>query len=123
MNLPFTKWLLGLLFLVLMFLPFQEQAQQAPAPEYKFVQFLVKDLDSVEDSRAIDAFIRAQEGIYMSRTDVNTEMCFVMFLASASFNEETFSNWIADFGYRIDCYRAGMHGKDKVYSREQLPCN
>lgn len=123
MNLPFRKWPLGLLLSLFMFLPFQDQAQQAPAQEYKFVQFLVKDLGSVEDSRAIDAFIRAQEGIYMSRTDSNTEICFVIFLASASFNEEIFSNWIADFGYHIDCFREGMHGKDKVYSREQLPCN
>jgi hypothetical protein len=123
MKIPFTQWSIGLFFSMFMLLSFQYPTENIPTQEHKFVQFLVKDLTSVEDSRAIDAFIRAQEGIYMSRTDPNTQICFVIFPSTSSYNKETFNQWFADFGYQIDCYREGLHGKDKVYSKEQFPCN
>jgi len=74
-------------------------------------------------SRAIDLFMRAQTNILISRADPNTRLYFAIFPASADFNEDTFTTWLASLGYQISCYREGVHGEDRVLSKENYTCD
>ena len=37
--------------------------------------------------------------------------------------ENTFITWLNNLGFQISCFREGVHGVDKVYSREDDLCN
>ncbi len=92
-------------------------------PTNKFVQLYVEGISSIPEAKNIDAFLRAQEGVLMSRTDPNSRILFCIFSEKAAIEENTFITWLNDLGFQISCFREGIHGVDKVYSREDGLCN
>ena len=100
----------------------QLYAQQAN-PNYKFVQFQVEQLKSLEDARSIDASLRSQTGVLTSRTDHRSKILLCIFDADTNISESTFVNWLNNLGFQIDCYREGIHGVDIILAREDFVCN
>lgn len=123
MKLPFTK-MVFFLFFILSFMQIDKIiAQEADTPKTKFVQFYVIGMMDGTQSRAIDQFMRAQPNILISRADPNTRIYFAIFPVSANFNESTFKAWFSSMGYQISCYREGVHGTDRVLSKENYKCD
>ena len=98
-------------------------AQNSNAQPNKFVQFYVVGITTAVESRTIDAAIRIKPGIITSRTDHKSRIFFCIFPANETHDENTFISWLNGLGYQISCYREGIHGLDKIYSREGYICD
>ena len=98
-------------------------AQNTNINPIKFVQFYVVGISSLNESRTIDNYIKAQSGVKMSRTDHRSRIFFCIFDNNTNINEITFINWLGGLGFQISCYREGKHGVDKVYSKEGYICD
>ena len=123
MKLAFTKLLFLCTILLFSLNSIIVSAQQIATPKNKFVQFYVIGMTDGPQSRAIDQFMRAQPNILISRADPNTRLYFAIFPVSAGFGESDFVAWFSSQGYQISCYREGIHGEDRVLSKEAYTCD
>jgi hypothetical protein len=99
------------------------KAQNTSVNPNKFVQFYVIGISSLSESRAIDNYIKTQNGVIMSRTDHRSRILFCIFDNNSNIDETTFINWLGGLGFQISCFRVGKHGIDKVYSKEGYLCD
>ena len=109
------------LLLLYSFINTQLYAQQSN-PTYKFIQVHVDQLQTVEESRLVDALLRSQAGVLAARTDHRSKILLCIFDANSGINQTLFSAWLNALGFKIDCYREGLHGVDKIFSREEFVC-
>jgi hypothetical protein len=82
--------------------------------ETKFVQFVFTNLESREQAKVIDEFVRAQAGVTMSRADNSSKKYLVIFDSSTGITQEKIELWMLQLGMSFKCYREGIHGVDTI---------
>ncbi len=117
----------GLMFFLLPFFSpsasIDDVGSTAPLSENKFVQFYVIGMTEATKAREINAFMRQQPNILVSRADPNTRIYFAIFPETAGYNQEAFTALFNGLGYQIACYREGVQGIDQPYSKENYRCD
>ncbi len=86
----------------------------AQTSQTKFVQFVFTNLDTWEKAKEIDAFIRLQPGVTMSRSDNASKKYLIIYDDSYGITKEKIELWMLQFGMTYKCYRTGIHGVDKI---------
>lgn len=86
----------------------------AQTDQTKFVQFVFTNLETWEKAKEIDAFIRNQVGVQMSRSDNASKKYLIIFDESKGISKEQIDLWMLQMGMTYKCYRTGTHGIDKI---------
>jgi hypothetical protein len=104
---------------IILFLSINSQAQ---SNENKFSQFVITNLDTREQAVEIDQFIRAQIGIVISRTDINSKKFLCIYTENSGIDRLKIDEWMARFEMRYKCYREGVHTVDPIID-QKTDCN
>jgi hypothetical protein len=102
------KLLSTTLFTLILFV-FTAQTEQT-----KFVQFVFTNLETWEKAKEIDAFIRNQPGVQMSRSDNASKKYLIVYDDSKGITKEQIDLWMLQLGMTYKCYRTGTQGVDKI---------
>lgn len=113
----------ALLVVILLFTAFQTKAQNNNATSDKFAQFIVTNIESWEEARKIDEFMRSQSGIVMSRQDVPSKRYFCFFDPNSEISKATFEEWFAEMGFEVKCYVEGVRGTDPFPNHSYHNCD
>lgn len=90
----------------------------APKNQNEFVQFVFTNLETRDQALEIDAFMRNQPGIIMSRADINSRKYLVIYDPSSGITETQITNWITDLEMEFTCLRHGIHGTDAIIDQK-----
>lgn len=71
--------------------------------ENRYVKIVVSDLDTWDEATTIDEFMRAKEGVLVSRTDLNTDQFFAIFTTASGLTENDFKTWLESLGFAPTC--------------------
>lgn len=91
----------------------------AQSDQTKFVQFVFTNLDSWEKAKEIDAFIRTQNGVQMSRSDFASKKYLIIYDESKGITKSQIDLWMLQMGMTYKCYRTGTHGIDAIIHQTQ----
>ncbi len=117
------KNLLALLFILMLFGSTSSTAQSQTTNETKFAIFIVSNIQTWDQAEQIDAFMRNQTGIIMSRQDVPSKRYYCHFDSNSTIDQETLAEWFDNFGMVIKCYSEGVYGTDPVPHETYQSCN
>ena len=90
----------------------------AQSANSKFSQFIITNVDTREKMLEIDDFMRAQQGIEISRADIVSKKYLCIYNPSSPINKELLEKWMTDLGVEIKCYREGKFGTDKIIDQK-----
>jgi len=82
--------------------------------EKKFIQLIIPNLETREQSVSFDKFVRSQEGVYMSRTDLNSKKYLLIYYSNSTIDLEQLKSWLEDHSLQYKCEREGIHGKHPI---------
>lgn len=86
--------------------------------ENKFCQFIMSNIEKREKAIEIDQFVRAQEGVVISRADVNSKKYLIIYNTKSSINLSVILNWMNDLNVETKCIREGIHGFDTIIDQK-----
>src|ERR1044071_7379797 len=71
--------------------------------ENRYVKIVVSDLETWDEATTIDEFMRAKEGVLISRTDLNTDQFFAIYATASGITENDFKTWLESLGFSPTC--------------------
>ena len=86
--------------------------------ENKFCQFIMSNIEKREKAIEIDQFIRAQEGVVISRADIVSKKYLIIYNSKSSINLLAILNWMDTFNVDVKCIREGIHGVDAIIEQK-----
>jgi hypothetical protein len=86
--------------------------------ENKFCQFIMSNIEKREKAIEIDQFIRNQEGVVISRTDIVSKKYLIIYNSKSSINLLAILNWMDTFNVDVKCIREGIHGVDAIIDQK-----
>jgi len=92
-------------------------ANKANAQNYddkKFIQFVFSNLETREQAVEIDQFMRLQEGVFISRSDLNSKKYLIIYYSDSAINLAQLTTWMDELGMEFKCTREGIHKVDKI---------
>lgn len=84
----------------------------------RFVQFMLTNIESREQVLKIDNFMRAQEGVEISRADIVSKKYLCIYNPTSGITEDSFNKWMKELDVEIKCYREGKFGVDKIIDQK-----
>ena len=86
--------------------------------ETKFCQFIMTNIEKREKAIEIDQFIRAQEGVVISRADIVSKKYLILYKSKSSINLSVILNWTNALNVEVKCIREGTHGVDTIIDQK-----
>lgn len=88
----------------------------------KFSIFIIHEIDDPQDRVDIDTHMRAQNGMFMSRTDFHTKRYYAIYDVGVGIDEQWFIDQLAPMGYTVSCYVEGTRGVDEFVPLTHESC-
>jgi hypothetical protein len=88
----------------------------------RFVEFVVPAIDKPGKAMKVDAYMRALDGIAVSRMDANTGRYFAIVKDADVYNEDWFRETFLTHGFEIYCFYSGIQGQDKFLDIKRENC-
>ena len=76
------------------------------------------NVDTREQTVAIDQFIRQQSGIVISRADLNSKKYLCIYTPDSNIDRQQIEEWMTQLGVEFKCYREGIHGQDRIIDQK-----
>lgn len=87
----------------------------------KFCQFILTNVNSKAKAIEIDAFVRSQNGVFISRADLNSKKYLLIYESKSSIDLKLIQQWMIDLKVEIKCIREGRYGIDEIID-QKLDC-
>ena len=78
----------------------------------------MSNIENREKALEIDQFIRAQEGVVISRADIVSKKYLIIYNTKSSINLSVILNWMNTFNVDVKCIREGIHGVDLIIDQK-----
>ena len=91
------------------------------AQDKRFCQFIMTNVETRDKTIEIDQFIRKQEGVYISRSDIHSKKYLVIYYEGSNIDQGTILKWMKSLNVEFKCLREGQYGKDKILD-QKLDC-
>jgi hypothetical protein len=114
------------LLLLLLFCSTAVLAQgNEPQQEIGYVRVLLNDLTTWEQVTIIDDFVRAKNGVIITRTDHYSDTFFAQYNLNSGVSEQDFVSWITSLGFDAKCVVSGIRNGEpiKEFPRECYAVN
>jgi hypothetical protein len=99
-----------------------QTSNSSPEP-VKFAVFIIDGFTTKQEAHTINDELRKSPGVQMSRVDIPTQRCYIVFDSTTSYNESWFTSKISQLGsYTIHCYYDGIHGEVDFIPITQNDC-
>ncbi len=106
------------LFLILilssLFVLVSNRAKAQNYDDKRFIQFVFTNLETREQVVEIDQFIRAQEGVFVSRADLNSKKYLLIYYSDSNIDLSLLTTWMEQLGKEFKCVLEGVHGVDAI---------
>ena len=78
----------------------------------------MSNVEKREKAIEIDQFIRNQEGVVISRADVNSKKYLIIYNSKSSINLSVILNWMDNLNVETKCIIEGIHGIDTIIDQK-----
>lgn len=111
------------LILVMHQMSFSQNSIPTKEHNKHYVVFIMDGIQSIEQARQIDADIKQQKGILVTRTNVPSAKYFAVYNTKSEIDKSWFETKFKSYGIEMKCYHEGVHGADKVENVTKENCN
>ena len=84
----------------------------------KFCQFIMTNVENRAKTLEIDAFVRKQEGVFISRADLNSKKYLLIYNNNSSIDIDLIKKWMMELKVELKCIREGIYGIDKILDQK-----
>ncbi|MCH2224893.1 MAG: hypothetical protein MK066_09005 [Crocinitomicaceae bacterium] len=99
------------------------QGKSTNVQPVKFAVFIIDGFSTKEEAHLINDELKTSPGVQMSRVDVPSQRCYVIFDTTTPYNESWFSTKISQLGsFSVHCYYDGIHGEIDFIPLTQNDC-